>query len=237
MAEGSPTRALALKERREQTIGVLIEQFAADNLTVEEFEERIDRAHRAVSDTDLTALTSDLPALAASAPEQSAKSASAPVSAQAVNPMPRDRQVVVALMGGVERKGSWTPARRVIAVAMMGGMELDFREAVLPDGVTEVWLLAVWGGVDIIVPPWMRVDSGGIAILGGFGDSPSAKDVDPNGPVIRLNGLALMGGVDIQVRYPGESAREAKRRLRDERKALRKRQRLLGRRPRNDTTW
>jgi hypothetical protein len=37
---------------------------------------------------------------------------------------------------------------------------------------------------------------------------------------VRVTGLALMGGVDVMVRYPGESARDAKRRNREERKRL-----------------
>jgi hypothetical protein len=34
------------------------------------------------------------------------------------------------------------------------------------------------------------------------------------GPVVRLSGLAVMGGVETETRLPGETGREAKRRRR-----------------------
>ena len=36
--------------------------------------------------------------------------------------------------------------------------------------------------------------------------------------VLRLSGIAVLGGVEAQTRYPGESARDYKRRRREERK-------------------
>ncbi len=45
--------------------------------------------------------------------------------------------------------------------------------------------------------------------------------MDPEAPVIRVTGVAIMGGVEVRVRYPGETARDARLRLKAERKALR----------------
>jgi predicted membrane protein len=50
----------------------------------------------------------------------------------------------------------------------MGGSELDFREAVMGPGVTELQIFAVCGGVEVVVPPGLNVESHGIAIMGGF---------------------------------------------------------------------
>jgi hypothetical protein len=97
----------------------------------------------------------------------------------------------------------------------MGGTELDFREAALPQGVTQVQVLAIMGGVEIIVPPGVNVDSHGIGIMGGFEDA-GEQEHDPSAPTLRIAGLAVMGGVDISVRYPGESARDARRRRKQE---------------------
>jgi hypothetical protein len=76
----------------------------------------------------------------------------------------------------------------------------------------------------------MTVESHGIGILGGFehvGDE--IRGHDPDAPVLRVSGVALMGGVDIRVRHPGESARDARRRRRQER---REKRRLVRRRVR-----
>lgn len=219
MADKSPVPGPTLAEKREKTIQLLIDSFASDRLSVEDFESRLDGAHKASDLSELERLVSDLPAKAADNSRAPAVSrAPAPARSEDIP----ESQFLVSILGGTERKGSWTPARKTRVLAVMGGTHLDFREAHLPPGVTEVQIFAMMGGAEIIVPPEVRVDSSGIAILGGFGHGPGANEAaSPDAPVIRVGGFTLMGGVDIQVRHRGESAREAKRRLRDERRRLR----------------
>ena len=105
---------------------------------------------------------------------------------------------------------------------MMGGVELDFREAVLAPGVTEVHAFAFWGGVQITVPPDVRVECTGLGLMGGFDHREDVGGVDdPSAPVLRVTGVALMGGVEVRVRYPGETGREAKRRIREKKERRR----------------
>ena len=135
-----------------------------------------------------------------------------------------ERQIIVGIMGGAEKKGVWTPARQTYVVALMGGVELDFREARMPPGVTEVIVFAVMGGAEIVVPPGVHVDMNGFALMGGFGQTGYAPPpTDPNAPVLRIGGFALMGGVEVNIRYPGERPRDARAREkldRQERKRL-----------------
>jgi hypothetical protein len=203
---------------RERVIDTLCTHFAYDHLDEGELERRLDLAHQATSLAELNVLLADLPELAEStSPATQAHEMTGPPAAQV-----RDRQVVAAIMGGAERKGTWTPARKVFAIAWMGGVALDFREAHFGPGVTTVDVLAIMGGVEILVPPGLRVESDGIGIMGGFeGRDQSGASSHPDAPILRINGLALMGGVEITERLPGESARDAKHRRRDERKARR----------------
>ena len=210
---GSPL-PVPLQARREQTIAALCEHFSKDNLTLEEFERRLDSAHRVQTLPDLNALLDDLPILAtSSAPAPAASQAPAP----RVSSHYRDQQHLVAVMGGVDRRGQWQPARRTFCYAFMGGMSLDFREALLPPGETEVTVIAIMGGAEIIVPPGVRIDCHGVAIMGGFDQVEDTKALDANAPTLRINGFAMMGGVEIRVRYPHETPREAKKRIREER--------------------
>ena len=60
------------------------------------------------------------------------------------------------------------------------------------------------GGVEIIVPRGIRVETIGGAFMGGFAaDAGDATAIDPAQPVLRVSGLAVMGGVDVKVRKPG----------------------------------
>lgn len=213
-----------LNQTRQVTIDALCEHFANDVLSVEEFERRVDSAHSATTSKELEDLLRDLPG-----------SANLPVPAGDA-PLPardysvtsaanvREREVVVAVMGGSTRKGRWQPARKNYAVALMGGAELDFREAVMGPGVTELHIYTVWGGVEVIVPPGLNVESHGIALMGGFEHAAdSVHAPDPHAPTLRITGVALMAGVDVTVRRAGETARDARRRRKLERREQRRR--------------
>lgn len=222
MSSKPPLPGPTLAEKREKTIQLLIDSFASDRLSVEDFETRLDQAHRAADIATLDSLVSDLPAVAdARSPDPARVPAAAPQ--RALPDEVRERQMVAAIMGSVERKGAWVPARRTTIFALMGGAVLDFREARLPPGTTEVEIFAMMGGIEIIVPPGVALDSSGVAIMGAFEDAPSrAAPLPPDAPVIRVGGLVIMGAVEVHVRHPGETARDAKRRVREERRRLKK---------------
>ena len=116
-----------------------------------------------------------------------------------------DRQLSVGVWSGRVRKGSWVPARRITALALQGGVELDFREALFGPGPVEVSAIAVMGGIPIIVPPNLRVETSGFAIAGGLEDrSDYPAGQHPGGPILRIRGFAVFGGIDIDVRLPGK---------------------------------
>ena len=58
--------------------------------------------------------------------------------------------------------------------------------------------------------------------MGGFDErSEVTRARSPDAPMLRIAGFALMGAVEVDVRLPGESATEAKRRRRRARKEAR----------------
>jgi hypothetical protein len=219
MTEESGGHRPSMGQSRQMTVDALCEHFANDVMSVEEFEKRVEAAHKASTADELKALLQDLPGAAVPA-VRSAEAVPAPKPEYKVTAAAhvKEREYMVAVLGGSRRKGGWSPARRNYAVAVMGGCELDFREARLGPGVTDLRVFAVWGGIDIIVPPGLNVESHGIGLLGGFDYVSDVEPGDPNAPTLRISGLACMGGVEINVRYPGESARDARRRRRLERK-------------------
>lgn len=215
-SDEKPTTNLAtLRDARERAIAQLSDAFAHDLIEVEEFERRVTLAHRAGSLSQVQQTVLDLTVAAPStalvpAPTQLPERAD-----------PRARDNVLALFGGVERRGTWTLPRYLKASAVLGGIVLDFREALLSPGVTEVHVLALMGGVHIIVPPGLSVEVSGTAIMGGFGHVERVPgQLDPEIPVLRVHGLAIMGGVFVETRLPGESESEAHRRRRRDRRGL-----------------
>lgn len=110
-----------------------------------------------------------------------------------------DSETLLAILSGVQRKGEWEPAELVRVFAVMGGAELDFREAVLVEGVTELWIFAFCGGVEVTVPRDINVETRGVGIMGGFSQvEHRAKEADA--PTLRITGFALMGGVEVKLK-------------------------------------
>lgn len=207
-------RPVSLDQPRQRAIDQLVEHYALENLDDEALNDRLNRALQATTLAEIQAVVADLP-VAAPQPAASTDVARADFTPE--------RQTVVAVMGGTERKGVWTPPRQLSVIAVMGGAELDFRQARFGPGVTEVNCFVLMGGVEIIVPPGVMVEMSGLAIMGGFGHGGTADDaVIPGAPVLRIGGFAMMGGVDVRVRYPGEGAGDARRRERLERKEWKK---------------
>jgi len=106
---------------------------------------------------------------------------------------------VIAVMAGAVRKGNWEPPEDLRVLAVMGGSKLDFREADLLEGITEIQVLAIMGGVEIVVPPDVTVDMRGLGVMGGFPNLVH-RAPEEDAPVLRIRGLAVMGGVEVKVK-------------------------------------
>lgn len=217
MSDDPQQDLVPLKRQRENTVQLLIDHYAADRLTVEEFESRVDSAWSATTTGELERLLSGLPA-----PATSTELEPAPPVATVPADQVKDFGMQIAIMGGSERKGHWTPARKMYSLALMGGAGMDFREARMPPGETEVNVLAMMGGVEIIVPPGLAVETHGMGLMGGFEAVDQAGAyTDPDAPRLVIRGLAVMGAVEVVVRLPGETAKDARQRRRIERKRRR----------------
>jgi hypothetical protein len=209
-----------LRELRERTIERLSAHYAYDELDLEDFERRVELVEKAGSEAELLEIVRDL---------GEPKSALVPVAragALAARDVP-DKRSIMSIFGGTTRRGSWTVPRQLRVVAVMGGAEVDFREADFGSGVHEVRVFALFGGITVIVPPDVRVEVDGTGVLGGFDDQTTSNvPAGATDPSLRIRGVALLGGIEVCERLPGESAREARRRIKRESKARRKEARL-----------
>lgn len=211
----------SLREAREATIDALCEGFAGESLSLSELERRLEAARSARTRAELNRLLRDLPGqgvpmhaeakrTAPAAGSKRARTGSQGTPAKKGEPRPAKAKVrssshlAIAIMGGTRRAGRWAPPGDMAAVALMGGVELDFRDAILQEGTTEINCFAFWGSVEITVPPGVEVESRGFALMGGF-DQDAELDARPasDAPRIVINGFALMGAVEIKVAEPG----------------------------------
>lgn len=184
------SRLRASDSDREQAANVLNEALAEGRLSVTEHSQRLDAVYEAKTHAEIAPLVHDLPAKGA---------ASAPAPRTEAAPAGGHGSVIVAIFGGATRKGRWHAQQHMSAVTIFGGATLDFREAVLPAREITLNTTCIFGGIEIVVPPEMRVVDSGVAIFGGRDtDSDTAEAESANGPVLRLTGLTLFGGVEVK---------------------------------------
>jgi hypothetical protein len=178
---------------RERVVEVLSEHFSRDNLSLDDLETRMARVYSAATPHEVEAILDGLTALATGAPVPANVDGS-------FSPTPKLRERLVAIMSGVVRRGLWKIPRRLKVVAIMGGVELDLRQAELPPGVTEISAFVLMGGLVVRVAPGVRLETDGFAFMGGFEDRMHDPGIArPDAPVVRVTGVAIMGGVDAQV--------------------------------------
>jgi class 3 adenylate cyclase len=92
----------------------------------------------------------------------------------------------------------------------MGGVELDLREALLEDDVVEITAWAIMGGVSVIVPEGIAVESEGFILMGGRSNRVKGTPL-PGSPLVRIKGYGLWGGVEVRSRRSGSESRDDRR--------------------------
>lgn len=188
-----PRDLRASNNDRERVAKVLHDAMAEGRLTVSELEERLDKLYAAKTFGELEPLTRDLPV-----PHPSyAVAQPHPVAPQSARIGGRGTSTVaIAVMSGAQRAGAWTVPPTFNAVAIMGGVELDLTKARFEEAETTIHAFALMGAIDIIVPEDITVHVTGVGFMGAFDDR-AASQGPPGSPVVRITGLAVMGGVDV----------------------------------------
>jgi predicted membrane protein len=102
----------------------------------------------------------------------------------------------MAILGSVERRNNSPDFRGGSATAVMGRCEIDLRAATITathQAVLEVF--AMWGGIEVRVPPDWTVVSQVDPILGGYDDSTQPPKEESKRFIIR--GSVIMGGIEV----------------------------------------
>lgn len=204
MNELTRYEGLPVAELRDKVMDELVRQYSLERVTLEEFERRTELVTAAQARGEILAQLADLPPLPSERPSRAAAS-SRPRAAAAgqrwrVDPEgTRPNDFSLAFFGGSDYRGVWRAPRQMTSLCIFGGSKIDLREAVVPpEGVT-ISCVCLFGGLDVVVPPGMRVVTRGAGIFGGF-DRVNTEPEDRDAPVIAIDGIALFGGVSVKVK-------------------------------------
>lgn len=186
---------------REQIADVLRHAAGEGRLTVDELDERLDAAYAAVTHEDLDRLVADV-VVPADRRDHVLAGARADALQRDQGRVPvrvgddGDRWLV-AVMGGVTRKGRWRLARSCNAINVMGGSDLDLCDAELADHDVELNVYSIMGGSEIRIPDHMNVKISDFALMGGNEAKIGDPTPDPGGPVVHIRLFSLMGGSTV----------------------------------------
>jgi predicted membrane protein len=104
---------------------------------------------------------------------------------------------LVTIFDGTDFASTAPAFRRGSVLTWYGGGQIDLRGATLDPAGAELNVRALFGGVQIIVPETWRVEQRMVAFLGGVSDSREKIEAHETGPVLRLDGWAAFGGIDV----------------------------------------
>lgn len=81
--------------------------------------------------------------------------------------------------------------------AIFAGIELDLRDAEMERKNAVISATAIFGGIDIIVPPHWNVEVQATPILGGV-EKHTKFNRDEDAPTLKIDGTAVFGGIEIK---------------------------------------
>jgi len=161
--------------------------FAEGRIDDGEFDLRMRAALTARTRADLAQLMTDLPTDAPAAPP-------APAGSQ-------PGRFAVTFKSSLRRAGRWRVPKHLTTVVYKGDGLLDLRAAELTAPVTTISAVAYKSRNDILVPPGVRVEAGGLGVSTGSVDPDGP--LSANAPVVHVRGYSYKGTVEVAGRPPG----------------------------------
>jgi len=117
----------------------------------------------------------------------------------------RGVQGVVSFLSSTERQGPWELPRRFRALAVLGNVELDLRSAEIGYGLSVIEAVAVFGNVEITVPPEIAVECDGDSFMGTFTlkyERRASPGMANRERIVQVTGSAYAGAVTVSVKGP-----------------------------------
>ena len=177
MAE--PDSVRASDSERDAAASRLQAAFAEGRLDDAEFDERMRAALAARTRTDLALLTTDLPA-------------------EAPAPVPGAQQpgrFAVTFKSSLRRAGRWRVPEHYTTLVYKGSGVIDLRAAELTAHETTISAVAYKSRISILVPPGIRVETGGLGV--STGSNGPEEPPSPTAPVVHVRGYSYKGTVEV----------------------------------------
>lgn len=193
---------------RDRLAEQLREAHVQGRLSQEEHEQRLSELYHAKTRGELERLRHDLPPEEDTAGPDTGQEEFTTAEARQLASGSNGRENLAAIFGGIQRGGRWLVEPSTAVSVVVGGAELDLREAVLAQREVTMQCAVILGGLNITVPPGVRVINNTNAILGGTEANSTDTVTDPGAPTIRLTGTCLLGGISVRTKARVNTSRD-----------------------------
>jgi Domain of unknown function (DUF1707)/Cell wall-active antibiotics response 4TMS YvqF len=196
LERNDPSQLRISDEDRHRIAEILRMAAGEGRLDIDELDERLEATYAARTYADLVPITHDLPDHPQRTPQVR------PAASPDVVPGP-DKESHLAIMSGFDRRGVWVVPKQLTVFAFMGGAELDLRQAKFAAQEVVITINAIMGGAQVIVGPNTNVHMEGTGIMGGYSGPSGLVDaeLDEASPTVRIRGVAIMGGVNVERKH------------------------------------
>ena len=186
-AEPRPPAVRASDADREAVVARLQTAMAEGRITVDEFTDRVDGAHRARTHGELDQLVTDLPTGGTPLP--------------ALLPGRVGAEAVTSVFGDIRLAGSGAPAS---ARTVFGDVRLDLRALRTDADVVEIRLWSFFGDLDVVVAEGVEAELTGSTVFGSRRTELAPVPRVPGTPRVVVRGRSVFGDLRLRSLAPGE---------------------------------
>lgn len=176
-------RDLVSDAERDQAIAALRHHTAAGLISLDDFAASVEQVLIAETRVELVAVTASLPAAVEPPP-----------------PAEPPRRWAVGVLSGEKVRGPWRLDDHLHAVTLFGSAQVDLCDAQVVGDDATIYVVALFGGVEVCVPEGLPVELSGIAIMGTKQYKVKRSDPLAGMPRVRVRAFAICGGVTVRTR-------------------------------------
>jgi hypothetical protein len=187
-----------IKNIREEVIDQLVINYGHDEITLEAFESRLDKAMDTENRDELLELVADLD-IKTDQQYQTNKAEKLSVDKHYFESGSDQPDKIFKVLSSSTQNGHWLVSKNINANSILSDFTLDFTEAIFEHKVVHIKMFSLLSSNTFYVPEGVRVVCKVASVLGSI-ENRAFDAINESAPTIVLDGLSLLSSIEIKER-------------------------------------
>ncbi len=191
-----------LRKIREEIIDQLVMNYGHEEITLEAFEKRLDKAMETEDRETLLGLVADLE-LKIDNQYQQTKAKKLANDKNYFNTDSAEnmgeQEKILRVLSSIKRSGAWVVSKNINATSILSDFSLDFTDAIFEHPVVTIKIFSLLTSDTLFLPEGVRVICNTSSILGSVNNKVVGK-YQEGAPTIIIEGISILSSLDITVR-------------------------------------